>query len=50
MRKIDIERSRDYYKECLKNALVLLERMAKAFEKMEIGYRERIKELEGHKP
>lgn len=46
MRKVDIERSRDYYKETLHIAMTTMTEMAKAFEKTETHYRERIKRLE----
>ena len=46
MRKIDIERSRDYYKEIYHSAMRLNTEMARAFEVTEQGYRKRIDELE----
>ena len=46
MRKIDIEVSRDYYKQCLHSSLRLLAIMAQRFEETEHHYRKRIKELE----
>lgn len=46
MRKIDIENSSDYYKECLNSALHCMAEMSKAFEKSQESFRERINELE----
>lgn len=45
MRKVDIERSRDYYKDTVKSCLHCMTNMAEAFERMEKQYRERIKVL-----
>lgn len=46
MRKIDIERNRDYYKGCLKSSLRLLTIMTQRYEEWEEHSRNRINELE----
>lgn len=46
MRKIDLERSRDYYKKILNITLNTMAEMAKCFERMEASSRKRIQELE----
>lgn len=46
MRKIDIQNSRDYYKECLDSALRCMTEMSQAFERQEESLQTRIKELE----
>ena len=50
MRKIDIERSRDSYKECLKSALYCMAEMAKCYERRDHAQIKRIKELEEKLP
>ena len=46
MRKIDIEKSRDYYKKCLNSALRLNEIMTKRFCELGDHLQKRINELE----
>ena len=46
MRKVDIERSRDHYKETLNIVMNTMAEMAKCFERLELSYRNRIQELE----
>ena len=46
MRNIDLQISRDYYRETLNITLRTMTAMAKCFDRMEKSYRNRINELE----